>query len=363
MRLALRLAARARGGTYPNPMVGAVVVRSGRVVGRGFHRRAGGPHAEVLALRRAGRRAAGATLYVSLEPCAHTGQTPPCTEAIRRAGIRRVVAAMTDPDPRNRGRGIRWLRARGIRAQAGLLERQARALARPFTVRVTRRRPFVTVKVAQSLDGKIATAAGESRWISGPRARSWAHRLRSEADAILVGVETILRDDPRLTVRTPGRAARGRPNGAAPMRVILDSQLRTPPAARIFSSPAPVVIAVGRGAPAGRERALRRAGAEVVRFPTARGRVSMKALLRWLAKREVTRLLIEGGGEVIASAFAAGAVDRVHWVIAPKVIGGRRAPTSVEGEGAPFLRQAVALGDLRVGRLGSDLLVTTDVSL
>ncbi len=360
MRMALRLAARARGGTYPNPMVGAVVVRSGRVVGRGFHRRAGRPHAEALALRQAGARAAGGTLYVSLEPCAHTGRTPPCVDAIRRAGIRRVAAAMVDPHPRNRGRGLRWLRARGIRAGAGLLEAEARALVRPFAVRVTRRRPFVTVKVAQSLDGKIATATGESRWISGPQARGWAHRLRAEADAILVGVETVLKDDPRLTVRRAGRAARGLSNGAAPMRVILDSRLRTPPAARIFSSHAPVVIAAGRGAPAGRERALRRAGAEVARFPTERGRVSMKALLRWLAGREVTRLLIEGGGEVIASAFAAGAVDRVQWVISPRVIGGRKAPTSVEGKGALSLRQGVPLHNMRVRRLGADLLVTAD---
>lgn len=368
MRMALRLAARARAGTYPNPMVGAVVVRFGRVVGQGFHRRAGGPHAEVLALRQAGARARGATLYVSLEPCPHTGRTPPCTAAIRRAGIRRVVAAMTDPNPLNRGRGLRWLRARGIRAEAGLLEEQARALIRPFAVRVVRRRPFVTVKVAQSLDGKIAAGSGQSRWISGPRARTWVHRLRAETDAILVGVETVRKDDPRLTVRRSGRAARGRSNGAAPtragagpMRVILDSRLRTPPTARLFTVGGPVVIAATRAAPPARERALRRAGAEVVRLPAEGSRVSMRALLRWLAGREVTRLLIEGGGEVIASAFAAGAVDRVHWIVAPKVIGGREAPSSVGGTGARFLSRAVALRDVRVRRLGPDLVVSGDV--
>ena len=354
MRLALRLAARAQGRTRPNPMVGAVVVRSGRVVGQGFHRRAGKPHAEVLALRQAGMRAAGGTLYVSLEPCARTGRTPPCTEAIRRAGIRRVVAAMTDPNPLNRGRGSRWLRARGIRTETGLLEPAARELVRPFAVRVSRRRPFVTVKVAQSLDGKIATAGGQSRWISGPQARAWVHRLRSESDAVLVGVRTVLKDDPLLTARL-GTARR------EPMRVVLDSRLRTPPRAKLFASPAPVVIAATRAAPARREQALRRAGAEVVRLPAERGQVSMKALLRWLAGREVTRLLIEGGGEVIASAFAAGAVDRVHWVIAPKVIGGRRAPTPVEGMGVPSLRQAVPLKDMRTRRLGADLLVTANV--
>lgn len=354
MRRALLLAARAGSGTYPNPMVGAVVVRAGKVVGEGFHRRAGGPHAEVIALKRAGARARGATLYVTLEPCAHTGRTPPCVEAVAQAGVRRVVAAMTDPNPLNRGRGLRRLKASGIRASTGLMEKEARALNRPFVTRMTRGRPFVTVKMAQSLDGKIATASGESRWISGPKARAWVHRLRAESDAVLVGVGTVLKDDPLLTARLRGVKRE-------PARVVLDSRLRTPVGARLFNAPAPVLIATTRGASRERERRLRERGAEVERFPSEKGRVSLKAVLRWLARREVTRVLIEGGGEVAAAAFEAGVADRVCWIIAPKIIGGRKAPTSVEGTGARFLRAAIPLKNFQVRRLGEDLLVTGDV--
>ncbi len=355
MRLALGLAARARGRTEPNPVVGAVVVRSGRVVGRGHHHRAGGPHAEVLALRQADGRARGATLYVSLEPCAHFGRTPPCAEAILRAGVRRVVAAMRDPNPLNRGRGLRRLKARGVHTRVGVLERQARALNEVFLTRMERQRPFVTVKVAQSLDGRIAARAGQSRWISGPAARRWARRLRSESDAVLVGVRTVLKDNPLLTARGTGRRRQ-------PVRVVLDSSLRTPPEARLFSDSSPVWIAATRSAPRARERALRRAGAEVLRFPSEGGRVNLRALLRELAKREISRLLIEGGGEVIASALRARAVDRVAWVVAPKLLGGRQAVPSVGGEGVQHPDQAVRLRNIAVKRLGQDLLVTAEVA-
>ena len=372
MHLALALAAKARGRTRPNPMVGAVVVRAGRVVGTGWHRRAGGPHAEVLALRHAGPRARGATLYVSLEPCAHTGRTPPCTEAIASAGIRRVVAAMKDPNPKNRGRGLRRLKARGIRTSVGLLEKEARALNRVFITWRTAGRPFVTGKVAQSLDGKIATRRGSSRWISGPAAREWVHRLRGQVDAILVGVGTVLKDNPRLTVRNPvtlrqaqgERPARGElvePRAGQPIRVILDSRLRTPPRARIFASRSVVVIAATARASTSREARLRRAGAEILRVPSRNGRVDLRALLRQLAKREISHLLIEGGGEVIASAFEARVVDRLACIIAPTIIGGRDAPTAVEGTGVKSLNAAVRLGNVHVHPLGKDLLVTADV--
>lgn len=354
MRLALELAARVRGRTEPNPMVGAVVVRSGRIVGRGYHHRAGGPHAEVLALRQAAGLARGATLYVSLEPCAHVGRTPPCTEAILQAGVRHVVAAMMDPNPLNRGRGLRWLRGRGVQTRVGVLEREARTLNRVFVTRMERRRPFVTVKVAQSLDGKIAASSGDSRWITGRAARRWAHRLRAESDAVLVGVQTVLKDNPRLTARAAGASRQ-------PVRVVLDSSLRTPPRARLFSSPSPVWIAAGKRAPAARERALRRAGAEVIRLPSEKDRVSLRALLRQLARREISRLLIEGGGEVIASALRARAVDRIAWMIAPKIIGGRASAPSVGGIGVPRLGQAVRVGKLAVRRLGEDLLITGEI--
>ena len=345
--MALRLAAQARGSTLPNPMVGAVVVRSGRVVGRGWHRKAGGPHAEVLALAQAGASARGATLYLTLEPCSHRGRTGPCTEAILKSGIRRVVAAMVDPNPRVRGRGLKRLRARGIRTKVGVLEPEARALNEIFITRMIGQRPFVTVKVAQSLDGKIATAGGRSRWISGSAARRWVHRLRAESDAVLVGVRTVLADDPRLT-------ARGTSSRRSPVRIVLDSTLRTPPGARLFKSRAPVWIATTPRASRRKEARLRRAGAEVLRFPAQRGQVNFRALLKLLARREISRLLIEGGGEVVASALEARAVDRAVWIIAPKILGGKTAVPSVAGKGAPSPNRAVRLEDVRVRRLGKD---------
>lgn len=353
IRLALRLAAKAQGATHPNPMVGAVVVRAGRVVGRGFHHRAGQPHAEVMALAQAGARAKGATLYVTLEPCAHFGRTPPCTEAILKSGIRRVVVAMKDPNPKTKGRGLRRLQVEGIRTAVGVLENEAQALNRVFVTWMTKGRPFVTVKVAQSLDGKIATPGGESRWISGAQARAWVHRLRLQVDAILVGVETVLKDDPRLTVRPSLQNP--------PLKVVLDSHLKTPPSARLFSSKTPVLIAATKGASHQRENHLRQKGAQVVRFSPRQDRVPFKALLRDLAERGISHLLIEGGGQVIASAFEAQAVDRFYCIVAPKIIGGKEAPTPVEGAGIASLRRALPIRNVTVSRLGPDLLVRGDV--
>jgi len=354
MRMALELASKGSGQTFPNPMVGAVVVRNGCVVGRGFHQKAGGPHAEVRALTQAGSRAQGSTLYVSLEPCTHIGRTPPCTQAIKQSGIRRVVAAMLDPNPLNQGRGIRWLSRRRIRTQVGPLKKEAASLNRVFVTRMQQERPFITVKVAQSLDGKIATVQRESQWISGSPARRWVAGLRAQSDAILVGIETVLCDNPRLTVRGKGK-------GRQPIKIILDSRLRTPPRARLFLSRSPVLIATTPGASRQREAQLRRAGAEIIRLPSVRGRVNLRKLLKVLADREVSRLLIEGGGEIIASAFAACAVDRVCWVIAPVILGGGKAPTSVEGSGIPSLHRAARLKNVQIRRLGLDLLVRGDV--
>ncbi len=361
MRMALDLAARARGRTLPNPMVGAVVVRSGRVVGRGRHSKAGRPHAEILALARAGAAAKGATLYISLEPCSHTGRTPPCTEAILRAGLRRVVAAMVDPDPRVRGRGLRRLRRAGLRTAVGVLESQARALNEPFITRVGRGRPFVTVKIAQSLDGRIADSQGQSRWISGPAARRWAHRLRSEQEALLVGVKTVLADNPRLTVRSKSEGSRQKAVGREPLKIILDSSLRTPPGARLFSGGGRVLIATTRHASRERENRLRRAGAEIIRLPAEKGRVRFNAVLRELAERGISKLMIEGGGEVTASAFKAGVVDRVAWIIAPKIFGAGGCVPAVGGPGIRSLNRAVRLKNLRARRLGEDWVMTGEV--
>ena len=350
MRRALALAARGQGRTRPNPMVGAVIVCAGRVVGTGYHRRAGEPHAEVVALRAAGTRARGATLYVTLEPCDHQGRTPPCTAAILASGVRRVVAAHEDPNPRVRGRGLRRLRAAGLATRVGVLAAEARALNEIYLTWRTARRPFVTVKVAQSLDGKIATRTGDSQWISGPAARAYGQALRAQVDAILVGVRTVLADDPRLTCRGP-RPMR------PPLRVVVDAALRTPPTARLLRGGAPVLIATTRAASAARRRRLAARGAEILILPGRHGRVNLRALLRELARREITHLLIEGGGELIASAVQAGVVDRWIAIIAPILIGGRLALTAVAGDGITSLRQAVPLQGVTWRRLGRDLVV------
>ena len=357
MSEALRLARRGLGRTSPNPMVGAVVVRGGRVVGRGWHRRAGAPHAEVLALRQAGARARGATLYVTLEPCAHVGRTPPCVDAVIASGITRVVAAMRDPNPRTHGRGFRRLHAAGLAVVQDVLREDAERLNEVFCTYMSARRPFVSVKIAQSLDGKIATAGGQSRWISGAAARRFVHRLRTQVDAIAVGVNTVLADDPLLTVRDrhDRPLAMGR---RPPLRVVVDSQLRTPPSARLFTQQASsVIIATTARAPLARTRRLTARGAEIVRLPARRGGVDLRALCRWLARHDVTHLLIEGGGEVIASALADRLVDRAYVIQAPCFIGGRHAPTSVGGAGAPSLAQAWRLAQPRRRRLGDDWLI------
>lgn len=359
MRQALGLARRAIGRTAPNPVVGAVMVKRGRVIGQGYHRRAGLPHAEVEALRRAGARARGATLYVTLEPCTHTGRTPPCCDALVRAGIRRVVIAMRDPNPLTNGRGIARLRRAGMQVTTGVLADEAHRLNAPFTNVMTMKRPLVVVKIAQSLDGKIATRTGESRWISSARSRALVQRLRRQTDAILVGINTILRDDPRLSVREGRRPARA----DRPLKVIVDNRLRTPVTSRCLSkaSPAPTVIATVTRSPAKRAR-LQRQGAHVLVLQPQKGRVPLRALLRELAHRfAVMSVLLEGGGEVVASAFRERVVDRVVWCVAPTIIGGRRSPSSVGGEGIARLRQAIRLSDLRVRRMGDELMLEASV--
>lgn len=349
MQAALALAAKARGRTRPNPMVGAVVVKAGRIVGAGYHHRAGQPHAEIVALGAAGPGARGATLYVTLEPCRHTGRTPPCTRAIAAAGIRQVVAAMTDPNPRMQGRGLRELRAAGIATRVGVLQAEAERLNEVYLTWRRRHRPFVTVKVAQSLDGKIATRTGSSRWISGAPARQFVHQLRAQVDAIVVGVRTVLADDPRLTVRTTASIR-------LPLKIVLDDRLRTPLNARLLRGRAPVVIATTPGASAARRRALERRGAEVAVLPARHGRVDLRALLRLLAHRDITHLLVEGGGEVITSFVEAGLVDRWISILAPILVGGP-ALTPMEGKGIARLRDAPRLRQAIWRALGHDLMI------
>jgi diaminohydroxyphosphoribosylaminopyrimidine deaminase / 5-amino-6-(5-phosphoribosylamino)uracil reductase len=356
MRRALELAERAAGLTSPNPMVGAVIVRDGTVVGEGFHRAAGEPHAEVEALAGAGEQARGATLYVTLEPCAHEGRTPPCAPAVIAAGIERVVIATADPNPRVNGRGITALRRAGVSSEIGLLGTDAQAQNRAFFTWVRHSRPHVTLKAAMTVDGKIADFHGESRWITGEEARAEAHRLRSRSDAIVVGIGTALRDDPSLTVRLR------EPWPREPHRVVIDSEGRLPVTARLIraGTPARAVIAVGLSEPTPRTRALEEAGATVVRCPAAGGRVDVTRLLTWLAEREVTAILLEGGGEANSAFLEADLVDRVAMFIAPVLLGGRAAPTAVAGGGRP-LKDALRIRGAAVRRVGEDFLLEGDI--
>jgi len=357
MRQALDLAEQGRGLTLPNPMVGAVVVTpAGEVVGEGFHARAGGPHAEVEALRAAGARARGATLYVTLEPCSHYGRTPPCATAIVEAGVARVVAALGDPNPLVAGRGLAILREAGVEVVTGVGAADAERQNRVFLTAMRERRPHVTLKAAMTLDGKIADLHGASKWITGEATRRSAHRLRSESDAIVVGVGTVLRDDPELTVRLE------RPWPREPLRVVLDTGARTPREARLIRAGTPerALIVVGANAPEERARGLATAGASVVRCPTTDGRVSLDSLLAELFTREIRAVLVEGGGEVHASFLDAGLVDRVAVYVAPLLVGGRHA-TPVVGGGGRDLKSAVKLGSMTTTSVGDDLLIEADV--
>lgn len=358
MRRALDLAARARGLTSPNPMVGAVLVREGAVVGEGYHRRAGAPHAEIEALRAAGTAAAGATLYVTLEPCAHEGRTPPCAPAVVQARVARVVAAMGDPNPLVAGRGVAMLRAEGIDVEVGVLGGEAATLNRAFVTSMRERRPHVTLKAGMTLDGRIADLHGVSRWITGEPARRHAHRLRAESDAIVVGVGTVLRDDPRLDVRLES------PWPREPLRVVLDSAARTPAIARVIHAgdPSRTVVAVVPTARAERRRALVAAGATVIETPTRDGRVDVAAVLAYLFDREVRAVLVEGGGEVHASFLEAEVVDRVAMFVAPTLLGGRDAPGVVGGRGRDLKNAVKLMPPLVVTPVGDDLLVEADVA-
>ncbi len=345
MRRALELAARGGVRVAPNPRVGALLVRGGRVVGEGCHRRFGGPHAEVLALRAAGARAKAATMYVTLEPCApHPKKTPPCSERLASSGVRRLVVAMRDPNPLVDGRGIAALRRAGIRVEVGCLEREARELNAPFVKFHTRGLPYVVAKWAMTLDGKIATRTGDSRWVSNERSRAWLHRFRDGFQAILVGSGTLLRDDPLL------RGSRTRPS-----RIVLDARARTPLDAKVVRTAREqeTVVAVAPGAPARRLAALRRRGVRILELDVRDLRVVFEAL----AEEGLHRILVEGGGEVHSSVLSSGVADEVCVFVAPKLVGGRAAKTPVEGEGLDRMAEALALRDLEVRRIGGDLLV------
>ncbi|MCS6831380.1 MAG: bifunctional diaminohydroxyphosphoribosylaminopyrimidine deaminase/5-amino-6-(5-phosphoribosylamino)uracil reductase RibD [Armatimonadota bacterium] len=351
MRRALALAR--RGYTAPNPMVGAVLVKDGHVVGEGYHRRAGAPHAEVEALRQAGERARGATLYVNLEPCSHWGRTPPCADALIEAGVRCVYAAMQDPNPLVAGKGFEKLRAAGIEVQVGVLAEQARQLNEIFVKYHTTGMPFVTVKAAMSLDGKIASHTGDSKWITDEPARRVAHRLRARHDAVMVGIGTVLQDDPLLTVRLPRLKEPPRR-----LRVIVDSRLRCPEKAQVLCvEDSPTLIATTEAAPRDKIVRLRERGVEVEIVPAVSGRVDLHALMQVLAQRGVTGVLCEGGGTLIASLLAHRLVDKVVFFYAPCIIGGRDALTAVEGEGCASVKHCLRLAGVYWRKVGRDRVV------
>jgi diaminohydroxyphosphoribosylaminopyrimidine deaminase/5-amino-6-(5-phosphoribosylamino)uracil reductase len=348
MERALAVARRGLGRTWPNPAVGAVLVKRGRVVGEGYHRRAGEPHAEIEALRAAAGGARGAVLYVTLEPCSHTGRTGPCADALVPLGLARVVVATRDPNPRVRGRGIARLRRHGVPVEVGVRRDEADALIAGYRMRMLRGRPRVTLKVAASLDGRIAAASGDAKWITGPAARRAGRRLRAESDAVLVGAGTIRQDDPRLTARI-----RGRPD---PVRVVVaGASLDLPAGARVFDGAAPTWVVAPAGAAPGRIARLRRAGVEVIEARAVRRRMAFEDVVRALGARGLTSLLVEGGARVATDALQAGVVDRVAWFVAPKLLGAD-AVAAIGPLGLARVAGAPSLRIDRVEQLGPDVL-------
>ncbi len=352
MREALRIARNAEGRTSPNPLVGAVIVSKGRIIAEGWHREAGTSHAEIHALEMAGELARGATLYVTLEPCAHYGRTGPCAKAVAEAGISRVVIGMEDPNPLVSGKGIDILKSAGIEVECGVLEEECRGLNRTFLKWITTGRPFVALKTAMTLDGKIATAAGKSQWITNEASRRRVHELRDCFDGILVGIGTVLADNPSLTTRLPDGT------GKNPVRIVVDSMGRTPLDSKLLRDKlAPTIIAVTEMAPEKRIEALRGEGAEIL-VSGSGPRVDFSLLMKQLGERDLLSVLVEGGGSVNFSMLKEGLVDQVFAFIAPKLVGGAEALSPVEGEGFGELSEAVELENITVEMIEGDLLLT-----
>jgi diaminohydroxyphosphoribosylaminopyrimidine deaminase/5-amino-6-(5-phosphoribosylamino)uracil reductase len=347
MRRALQLAEQGRGYVEPNPLVGAVVVRDGRAVGEGWHQRYGQAHAEVNALAAAGDAAAGATLYVTLEPCCHHGKTPPCTEAVLRAGIRRVVAAMPDPFPQVAGRGADRLRTAGVQVEFGVSKAEARRLNAPYLKLLATGRPYVHAKWAMTLDGKIATRTGDSRWISNEASRRRVHQLRGRMDAILVGIGTVRADDPLLTARPPGPRT--------PVRIVFDSRGSLPADCQLVRTAREVPVLVATAGPVRRAEELRALGCEVLSLPAAEGRTDMLALLDELGRRRMTNLLVEGGSSVLGSFLDAQEIDEVHVYVSPRLAGGAEARTPLGGRGVERITKALKLAEWQVEIVEGDV--------
>jgi diaminohydroxyphosphoribosylaminopyrimidine deaminase / 5-amino-6-(5-phosphoribosylamino)uracil reductase len=350
MDQAIRLALKAKGKTSPNPLVGALVVKDGAIIGRGYHEKCGAAHAEIVALDDAGTAAKGAALYVTLEPCTHFGRTPPCVDRIIQSGVKRVVLGMVDPNPVNNGKGIQILRNHNIAVEVGFCEEKLKRINESFIKFITKRLPFVTVKVAESLDGRIATRTGDSHWITSDRSRIWSHRIRGYYDGIMVGVNTVLRDDPKLDAWY---------SDAHPAKIIVDSQLSTPQQASIFKGKAGVILVTLPVDPgqATENRTMLGKNAKILEAKGKEGQINLKDMLKKLARLGITNIIVEGGGTLIGSLFDDGLVDKVMFFISPKIIGGKDAIGSVMGHGVARLDSAIKLKQCKMRRMGEDILV------
>ena len=355
MGQALALAKLALGQVSPNPAVGAAVVKNGVVIGQGYTQPPGSSHAEIIALSQAGESARGGVMYVTLEPCCHYGRTPPCTRAIINAGISEVHMAMIDPNPVVSGRGRDEMEREGIKVHVGESEAEARGINEAYTKFITTGMPFITAKFAVSLDGKIATRSGDSKWISGEESRKYVHGLRYISDAIMAGVNTVLIDDPYLTTRCGGT---GGTSKKQPLRVIVDGKGRTPLTARLFNEPGKTLLALGRLDEPKKASAFARVGAELLEVSSEEGSVDLEKLLKALGERGITSVLVEGGGTLLGSLFDHGLVDRVVAFIAPIIIGGKEAKTAVGGNGVDKVMDSLKLQNVRVERFGEDLMVS-----
>jgi len=353
MKMALDLAEQGIGYTSPNPMVGAVVVKDGKVVGRGWHQIPGGPHAEVYAIDDAGDQAKGADLYVTLEPCNHHGKTPPCTEKIIGSGIRRVIMAMTDPNPDVAGGGAQRLEQAGISVVSGVCEKEAQQLIEFFTKYVKTKRPFAILKIAATLDGRIATRTGDSKWITGETSRKYVHELRHAVDAILVGVNTIKTDNPQLTTRLEGK------KGKDPTRIILDTNLSIPEEAKVLhnDSPSDTIIITGNSVPLEKKSRLEKMGAQIIDAKLKDNLIDLNALMDKLGQMRITSLLIEGGSRVAAEAINARIVDKICFFYAPKILGGDDGAPMLRGMGPALMSQSVAVSDVTVRRFDEDMMI------
>ena len=352
MRLALKLALKAKGQTSPNPLVGALIVKNDKIIGQGFHLRAGTPHAEIHALKNAGVQANGAELYLNLEPCSHYGRTPPCVDAIIQSKIKKVFVGMVDPNPLVQGKGIKKLREAGIEVFTRILENECRKANEVFIKYISTRRPFVILKTAASLDGRIAAESGDSKWITNEKSREYVHRLRSEVDAVLVGIGTVKKDDPQLTSRLKNR------KGKDPIRIIVDSTLRISPKAKALNlkSPAPTIIATTPKASPQKIKAISHKGARVMVIPS-KNKVDLNLLMEAFGKLEITSVLIEGGSKINTSALKAGIVDKVLFFYSPRIIGGKKAPLIVGGEGVSKVEDSLLLHKIKTQMFGDDVMI------